>query len=222
MNKNSLNRPHAVLKDFLGALPVRNNFLIHKNAKKFKGQRILEIGAHVGFMSKSILDYSLKLTVIENDKKCIQLLRKNVGAKVKIIEDDVHHALLKMKPGRFDVIVCAGILYHSASPLFLLESICRLKPHLILLDTLVAKEPNPIAIIQTAAVNTFNFRYNHGPDCGFNILLSDSVIDHSFANMYYTKIKSARKTHLEIQPSLDSAYFQQWKKSYTEWFKLKK
>ena len=37
---------------------------------------------------------------------------------------------------RIDVIICAGVLYHSAHPFWILEGIAHLAPRLVLIDTL--------------------------------------------------------------------------------------
>lgn len=210
------------LKDYIDCLPIRTDFLIKKNAQKLQGMRVLEIGAHVGVMSEAILNYSSSLTVIENNPDCVHILKKKFGKKLKIIQEDAHHALLKMKPHRFDVIICAGILYHSSSPLFLLESICRLTPKLILIDTLTTRENEDISLVPTTAVNRLNFRYNNGPDSGFNVLLGQKSIEEALFNMHYKKIKTAQKIKLKISQAQDSSYFQHWKNSYTQWFQLKK
>lgn len=215
--KEALLRAQLAFKDFLDCAEIRRTSLIDNYSHFFKDKRVLELGAHVGIFSQSLLDYSKEVVLIENNPRCVQLLKKKFGKNVQIIEEDVHHELWKFKPESFDVIVCAGILYHSAYPYFMLEGIAHLKPSKLLLDTLVSRTGD-IELRLMHPVNIQNFRFNHRPDSGAAIRLGPEAIDPALINLGFSSPIAIDKSSLSIEPESDSKYFQEWKSSYSKWW----
>ena len=73
------------------------NFLIDQNIinrivnlVNIKDRNILEVGPGTGNLTSALLDHKpKKLTVIEKDDKLANLLKKNLGTKISIINDDI-------------------------------------------------------------------------------------------------------------------------------------
>lgn len=208
-------------QDFLDCALVRRHALIDDYASWLKGKSVLELGSHVGINSAGIFRFTKNLVMIENNPLCVKILKKIFGKKVKVIEGDVHHELWKLKPGSFDVVICAGILYHSAYPHFMLEGIARLRPKRLLMDSLLAPDGKLIALFHADVVNKSNYRYNHGPDCASAIMLGEVAIDTALRNLNFTDPKTVSKSGLSLPDDQDSTYFQLWKSCYSKWWTFK-
>src|SRR5271156_479701 len=113
--EESLLPSEFITSDFLASLPIRRKVLIDDFRKFYEKKSVLEIGAYFGFFSTALAKYSKKLVLLENNRACLPRLKSLASKNVEIRMGDMHHVLWKFKPGQFDVIVCAGVLYHSAS-----------------------------------------------------------------------------------------------------------
>lgn len=207
-------------RDFFNSLHLRRQILIDQFTDAWKGKRILELGPHAGFFTEKLLTYSKSVTVIENNSVCIPYLKKKIGRRGLVIEGDMHSALRDLKPGSIDIVVCAGVLYHSASPFYLLEGICQLRPQKVLVDTFTNSRSKGISLNQSVPLNEINFRYNRGPDCRMSVLLGSEVIQKSFLNMGYRCLPSINKNGFKMPTGSSQKYFQSWKKGFTAWFEI--
>lgn len=204
--------------DHAHATPVRRRCLIDDYAAWFRGKSVLELGAHTGGLTESIVAYAASATAVENNPRCVPHLRERFGDRLQIVAGDMHHALWEFRPRTFDVVVCAGVLYHSASPFLLLEAMAYLAPERILIDTLNEGVSDVQAVVPHM-VNSCNYRYNRRPDCGFSVVLGDRLIVQAMEKLGYGDIAPVRKASATIAPELDSAYFRQWKNSFSAWFR---
>ena len=102
------------------------NFLIDQNIinkivnlVNIKNKNILEIGPGTGNLtSKLINQLPKKLTVIEKDNKLANLLKKNLGTKISIINDDI----LKLDENKIEneqLTVFGNLPYNISSPLII-------------------------------------------------------------------------------------------------------
>lgn len=203
--------------DHAHATPVRRRILIDDCAAWLRGKSVLELGAHTGGLTESILDYAASVTAIENNPRCVAHLRERFGDRLAIIEGDMHHELWRIEPHSFDVVVCAGVLYHSAHPFLLLEAMAYLAPQRILIDTL-NHGVGELRVVVPHMINSCNYRYNQRPDCGFSLVLGDRLIEQAVATLGYAHKVPVRKQSATIAPELDSAYFREWKNSFAAWF----
>jgi 2-polyprenyl-3-methyl-5-hydroxy-6-metoxy-1,4-benzoquinol methylase len=209
-------------QDFLDCIPLRTAVLIEKNKNVFKGAKVLEIGPFIGHLSVPMAFLAKHLTVIENNRACIKYLKSVLGRKSKIIFGDVHNELSKILPGTMDIVVCAGILYHSASPLQILEGICRLRPRKILIDTMTCKDTEKIRIIENVPVNYAHYRFSDGHDCGMSVILSEKIIDSALVRMGYKRINKVKKSHLKSPSRASKNYFRQWRAGFSAWYEVNK
>ena len=205
-------------KDSLDCEPQRKKILIDDFIHEFEGKKVLELGPNAGAFSATLAEYASELTVIENNEKCIPFLKERLPENVKIFKEDIHHYLWKLKPGEFDVIVCAGVLYHSASPFFILEALAFLKPKKILIDSLLAPDGSDVALSLMYPVNDKNYRYNEYPDSRAAVLLSENMIDRAMRNLGFTSPLTISKSECELPVDKSSKYFDRWKTSYSKWW----
>lgn len=203
--------------DHAHATPVRRRHLIDDCAAWLRGKSVLELGAHTGGLTESILGHAASVTAIENNPRCVAHLRDRFGDRLTVIEGDMHHELWRIKPHRFEVVVCAGVLYHSAHPFLLLEAMAYLAPQRILIDTL-NHGVDELRVVVPHMINSCNYRYNQRPDCGFSLVLGDRLIEQAMTTLGYTRKLDVDKRSATIAPELDSAYFREWKNSFAAWF----
>lgn len=203
--------------DHAHATPVRRRHLIDNGAAWLRGKSVLELGAHTGGLTESILDHAASVTAIENNPRCVAHLRERFGDRLAVIEGDMHHALWRIEPHRFDVVVCAGVLYHSAHPFLLLEAMAYLAPQRILIDTL-NHGVDELRVVVPHMINSCNYRYNQRPDCGYSLVLGDRLIEQAMARLGYAHQVPVDKQSATIAPEFDSAYFREWKNSFAAWF----
>lgn len=203
--------------DHAQATPVRRRILIDDQAGRFRGKSVLELGAHTGGLTTAILAHARSVTVVENNPRCTAQLRERFGAALRIVEDDMHHALWRLAPGSFEVVVCAGVLYHSAHPFALLEAMAYLEPRSILIDTL-NRGVAEARVVVPHMINSCNYRYNPRPDCGFSVVLGDGLIERAMRNLGYVHGGAIDKASAQIAEAADSEYLREWRHSFAAWF----
>lgn len=218
----NLYEPILANQHFINCLPIRRKTLIENYASFFKDRSTLELGPSTGDFTTVLEKYTQSVTVIENNPHAIKILQKELRENSKIIVGDVHHELWKLPKGKYQIIVCAGLLYHSAHPLFILEGIAALQPELILIDNLESPLKDiAIKLIPEVDINTVNFRYNYHSDCGMALLIGSKVLTSALDRMGYLNFETIDKSHLSIDPDKDSAYFRRWTSSFSAWFHRK-
>jgi 2-polyprenyl-3-methyl-5-hydroxy-6-metoxy-1,4-benzoquinol methylase len=129
-------RPALDNADYRAALPERRRRLIDEQRDLLTGRTVLELGPHTGGLTARIARYAKRITAIEGNRHAVEVLARRLGTRVQIVQGDLHRELWRRRRGAYDVIVCAGVLYHSAHPFWILEGIARLAPRLMLIDTL--------------------------------------------------------------------------------------
>lgn len=205
-------------QDHADATPARRQRLVDDFEEWFRDSSVLELGAHTGGLTQSIVRYAKSLTIIENNPRCIPVLAARFSGSVELVHDDMHDALWRLPRRRFDVVVCAGVLYHSAHPFSLLEAMAYLEPRRILIDTM-NHGVDDVRVVPTVMTNSLNYRYNRRPDCGFSIVLGDTLIERAMSHMGYQEMSRIAKDDVPIAPLQDSAYFRAWQRGFAAWFR---
>jgi 2-polyprenyl-3-methyl-5-hydroxy-6-metoxy-1,4-benzoquinol methylase len=120
--------------------------------------KVLELGPFEGAFTKHILKYTNNLTVIELNRDAAQRLKNNFPT-VNVIVDDFNHCLNSV--GEFDAVVLYGILYHSPSPLNIIEHVVNfIKPKYILLENLLGIDSEDRIIAAYELPNGPGMRYS--------------------------------------------------------------
>lgn len=209
-------RPALDNADYRAALPERRRRLVDDQRDLLIGRTVLELGPHTGGLTSGIVRYANRTTVVEANRRAIEILAGRLGHRIHIVTGDLHRELWRRRPGSYDVIVCAGVLYHSAHPFWILEGMAALAPRLILIDTLnpgrrtglgVAPEPGRL-----------NHRHGRGPDSGVTLNLGDDAIDYALDRLGYHRLRTIAKTAPRGTRRGESAYLRAWRRSLSAWY----
>lgn len=136
----------------------RYKAIIEWNQEWLNGARVLDIGSHDGRWTLAAIrgGGAKHVTGIEVREHLLQeshhaMVEYHVPPEqYEFVAKDAHDVIRTYYPGQFDVILCLGFLYHSHSPLSLLQHFVRLRPKLIVLDI------NTVQSNQAAFVMGFN------------------------------------------------------------------
>lgn len=121
---NGEERPWEIMAR-LGISPSRKkgqNFLMDRNISRIQiaaaevepGDRVLEIGPGLGFLTKELLDSGARLTAVEQDRSLYHYLRDNLAGRYSDL-DLIHGNFLKLEIGGMDKVV-SNIPYNISSP----------------------------------------------------------------------------------------------------------
>lgn len=139
--------PHAAETDEKGVnrFERRVENIFSRNAERLKGRKVLDLACNTGRLSYPILMLGAESVVgVEARRELIDRGLKLFDGteyenKMKFEESDLFDFLGSANPGDFDVIVCAGFLYHTVRHTDFFREIKRLAPETVFIDTNVAK-----------------------------------------------------------------------------------
>ena len=105
------------------------------------GKRVLDIGAYDGFFSFEFERRGADVLSIDiwNDVQWekFQFAIEKKQSKIKHQRIDVHDLSPETVGGTYDIVFCAGVLYHLRHPLLALERIRSVTGELLILETVV-------------------------------------------------------------------------------------
>jgi tRNA (mo5U34)-methyltransferase len=109
-----------------------------------RGKSVLDVGAWDGFFSFEAERRGAARVVAADrfawyesdwsDKRGFELARRTLGSRVEDVDVDVMD-LSPEVPGRFDVVLLLGVLYHLRHPLLALERVASVTGELLVLET---------------------------------------------------------------------------------------
>ena len=70
-----------------------------------------------------------------SDKRGFELARRALGSRVEDVEVDVMELAPEAVGGRFDVVLCLGVLYHMRHPFLMIERVASVTGELLILET---------------------------------------------------------------------------------------
>lgn len=144
---------------------------------------VLELGPFFGGFTKHILERTDKqVTCIENNAYACEILQENFGDRINLVKGDFHYAIREQT--EHDAAVIFGVLYHSSSPLMVLEDIVNfVNPKTILLETW--RQLGTITI-QPEPLNIPGYLFPAKKTSGFSIAIADTIYIDALKNMGYT------------------------------------
>jgi tRNA (mo5U34)-methyltransferase len=135
------------------------------------GKRVLDIGAWDGYFSFEFERRGASVLAIDTyawDQgalDCFLLAREHFNSKVEYRRMDVHE-LSPAAVGRFDLVFCAGVLYHMRNPLIGLERIRSVTAGRLILETHALlpalHEWVPLITFFPGDEDATKFRWHHG------------------------------------------------------------
>ena len=126
-------------------LNTRIDNLLTRNVDCIKGNRILDIGSHMGTFAYAALEMGAEFVqgidteakTIERGQKLFQQL-KVPESRYSLKVDDAFRYLENLEEGNFDTVLCLGTLYYMVEPYRLLKLMQKVVKETVLLDTFTA------------------------------------------------------------------------------------
>lgn len=205
-------------EDFLSILHYRRQILLENQRELFARKQVLEIGPLTGYMTEFLLEQNCSMSLIERDPTCAKILRSNFKSRIMLVEDDFHRALFKFPAGGIEVVICAGVLYHSPSPVVLLEAIAALRPELVLIDSLVSQEMKVIQCEDNGSERSRVTEDLINPSTGFALRLPPSTIELTMTRLGY-KVEIDLSGFNPPAEMIKSAYSREWMRGFRKWFR---
>ena len=106
------------------------------------GKSVLDVGCGTGRLSEHFAQRSCDVTCVDGRPENIEQLRASYPGRKAAVVDVESDVLLEQ--GRFDVVLCYGLLYHLAEPWGFMQRVGELGSDLLLLETCVADAEEPM------------------------------------------------------------------------------
>lgn len=147
----------------VGSTPNRlnNRFkaLIENNREIIKNSVVLDLGSHDGRWSfAALLNGASKVIGVEGRKELVDICYHTMkkyrihDEKYSFIVGDVFDEIKNIDE-KIDIVFCFGIFYHIMNHVLLLQSIKRLQPNYIIIDSAVSNSESPIIEIRLENIN---------------------------------------------------------------------
>ena len=220
-NLTNMNSPQDnIAPKLLPQILWRQKQLFHAQEDKFKDQNVVEIAPGHGLFSQAILQHAPKhLTLVEHDPHQSELLAHYFAAdaRVSVSTEDVHHALTE-KLAPVDTIVCAGFLYHTPHPLWVLERMAALNPRYILIDTACSQNGTIYACVEPT--NQHGYRQTNKPHAGVAIKLPPEVYLTCMNSLGYRPVEQLNTVSppTEGLPPDATDILKGWQRCFSFWF----
>jgi 2-polyprenyl-3-methyl-5-hydroxy-6-metoxy-1,4-benzoquinol methylase len=114
--------------------------------------KVLDVGAGVGHLARFFTERECRVVAVdaraETLPRCAGTTQQ-VDGRVADVEEDLSSL------GRFDVVLCYGLLYHLENPIRALRNIGAICDELLLIETMICDSPLPVARLddETLSVN---------------------------------------------------------------------
>jgi SAM-dependent methyltransferase len=115
------------------------NLFAHVDVNRWKGMRVLEVGAGLGHIGEVFVHLGFDVTSTDGRPEFVERMRAR-GRKSFVLDLDSTGV---DEVGEFDLVLCFGVLYHLAEPEKFLHS-CGRKARVLALETVVCDSAEPI------------------------------------------------------------------------------
>lgn len=172
------------------------DWIVKHNFDAIRGLSTLELGSFTGeYFTPKLVEYSSSVTCIELYSDAVTTLKKNFKNNITVVQEDFHDAVKTV--GEFDAVVLYGVLYHSPSPLKLIEDIANyIKPKVILLETQHEMYTTSMA---DEIDNAPGMRQSKFKTCGISLIMGTDVFKKALANLGY--IEKRRLQYVSDTPN---------------------
>jgi SAM-dependent methyltransferase len=110
------------------------------------GSRVLDVGCGVGHLAAELVNLGFSVVCVDGREENVASLRSrypSLAAHVADVETGALHLL-----GRFDVVLCYGLLYHLENPIKALRNIESICGEALLLETMICDHSLPVLRIE--------------------------------------------------------------------------
>lgn len=112
----------------------------------------LDVGAGLGFFSQTLLDCGLAVRGFDGRAENVAEARKRFPHIVFNQADVQDHSILGL--GRFDLVLCFGLLYHLENPLLAVRHLRALTDKCLLLESMCVPDDNPSMLLRAEPSET--------------------------------------------------------------------
>jgi 2-polyprenyl-3-methyl-5-hydroxy-6-metoxy-1,4-benzoquinol methylase len=166
---------------------TKEAFLTDRYFPVCRNKSVVEIGPFEGWFTDLLLEADpTKVTLIEANPQSIKILNeKFTQDNVKVIHGDMHYDLDRV--GQVQVAVVLGVIYHTPSPLMLLESIVnRCNPDTIIIDN----HGNMLGITEEVSNEPgMRFTVKDKRTCGLVVTINSDILIKAMYNLGYSLYK---------------------------------
>ncbi len=105
-----------------------------------RGKRVLDIGAWDGWFTFEMERRGASVVAVD----CVEIenfryAHRQLGSRAEYLELDVYD-LTPERVGRFDIVLCLGVVYHLKHPLLAIERVCDLTADMAIVESFVADD----------------------------------------------------------------------------------
>jgi len=132
-----------------------------------RGRRLLDVGCGVGHLASHFAERGCRVVCADGREGNIQSLRQRYPHLEAHVVDVERDSLGRF--GRFDVVLCYGLLYHLENPLAALRHIASVCDDLLLVESVVTDHPDPLLVLvdETPTANQALQRIGCRPTPGY-------------------------------------------------------
>jgi 2-polyprenyl-3-methyl-5-hydroxy-6-metoxy-1,4-benzoquinol methylase len=113
---------------------------------QWHGKRVLDVGCGVGHLAAALRDRGCEVVAVDGRDENIERLRvvhPEIESVVLNVEQDSLEHL-----GRFDIVLCYGLLYHLENPLAALRNLASVCDDTLLVETIICDRRDPVLVLQ--------------------------------------------------------------------------
>ncbi len=115
------------------------NLFAHADVERWRGMRVLEVGAGLGHLGDAFADLGFDVTSTDGRQEHVEAMRAR-GRESSVLDLDLTGV---NEAGDFELILAFGVLYHLAHPEEFLHS-CGKTAKVLLLETAVCDHREPV------------------------------------------------------------------------------
>ena len=109
------------------------------------GKSTLDVGCGVGLISQTLSDAGLGVTAVDARPENVAEAKRrypHLDFRVGNAEDVVLRRI-----GRFDIVVCFGLMYHLENPFMAVRNLFEVANELLVIESIVAPGDSPMAVL---------------------------------------------------------------------------
>ena len=135
----------SVIPGLLTLDQLRGNLAQFPVPADLRGKRVLDIGAWDGWYSFEMERRGAEVVAVDVvELDTLRTARELRGSKIEFVLSDIYH-LTPERLGRFDIVLCLGVLYHLKHPLLGLERVCALSSDMAFIESFVTDDGTDLA-----------------------------------------------------------------------------
>lgn len=105
----------------------------------------LDVGCGFGFFSRSLKEFGLQVTAVDGRAENVTEAQKRIPDVEFKVHDAESPSILSI--GRFDLVLCFGLLYHLENPFLVVRHLAELTGKVLLIETVIVSSKSLSAVL---------------------------------------------------------------------------